>query len=78
MNKFKPGDKVRILPRKPEWANQYPSYVDEMLVFVGRTFTIPDGEWEYALYKNYSWHEDWLEHVVPPVNDRLYKNYRFL
>lgn len=64
-HKFKVGDKVRVLPRKPEWGDQAPYYTEEMLDFEGQHATVAhvfdSGGVSLSKIYGFSWHEDWLE-----------------
>lgn len=65
--KFKVGDKVRILPRKPGQEKTYPWYTDFMTRFEGQVFTIKTITRPYEFIKfvgmGNDWHPDWLELV---------------
>lgn len=68
MPKFKVGDKVKILPRKPEWETQGPHYTDRMR---GHSLKVSTVERVHHVHSwitlstddGYWWHEDWLEPV---------------
>ena len=62
---MKAGDIVIVKPRKPEWKNQPPKYLDEMTVYAGKKYKIErlssfDG---YVIFKGYAWSTEWLEPV---------------
>lgn len=70
MSKFKPGDKVRILPRLEGQCNQGPAYTDVMSLYVGKEFVIQEIRTTDGIIElegvGYVWHEDWLELVNKP------------
>lgn len=69
MPKFKVGDMVRILPRKPEWRTHWPYYTDYMQDHSLKIDTVGDvhphepGCITLSSIGAYWWHEDWLEPV---------------
>ena len=61
---IKPGDEVRVLPRKPGQRAEHPMYMDEMTQLEGRTLTVTGVEiYGNVQAGNWWWHPDWLEKV---------------
>jgi hypothetical protein len=67
MAKFKKGDRVVVLPRKEGQDVQGPHYVNRMLRYSGKVFTVKTQyiEGVYVLEGvDYNWHSDWLQHYI--------------
>jgi len=71
-NKFKIGDKVRVLPYDQiKGKNEWPSFVEEMKKYCGKEFAILGVVRDICytigddLYGYWNWREDWLEPAEP-------------
>ncbi len=59
--KLAKGMTVRVLPRKPEWEDAGPCYVNEMTEYENDTFVIEEvSHNEWVQWQGYSWDMDWL------------------
>jgi hypothetical protein len=60
--KFKVGEKVLVMPRKPEWTMEPPNYIDQMTHIrrgVIKSCSNYGGKPMY-FFDGYNWLEEWL------------------
>lgn len=66
MNGIVEGMLVRVLPPKPEWRDDPPSYIEEMDEYAGKVYKVAGVLGRFVTLdepEGYEWHQDWLAPV---------------